>query len=95
MRELWRVLGKLPLYNKLLPGDHQMETLLPYLREHPDLTDDMLTPGTPRNEAYTRWKEKLEGLGDELQAFVRNTEWMLEEFFQDLPSRKRQDYLQA
>ena len=28
MRELWRVLGKLPLYNKLLPGDHQMEALL-------------------------------------------------------------------
>ena len=95
MRELWRVLGKLPLYNKLLPGDHQMEALLPYLREHPDLTDDMLTLGTPRNEAYTRWMEKLEGLEDELRAFIRNTEWMLEEFFQELPSRRRQDYLQA
>ena len=95
MRELWRVLGKLPLYNKLLPGDHQMEALLPYLREHPDLTDDMLTPGTPRNEAYTRWMEKLESLEDELQAFVKNATWMLEEFFQNLPSRKRQDYLQA
>lgn len=95
MRELWRVLGKLPLYNKLLPGDHQMEALLPYLREHPDLTDDMLTPGTPRNEAYTRWMEKLESLEDELQAFVKNATWMLEEFFQNLPSRKRQDYLRA
>ena len=63
MRELWRVLGKLPLYNKLLPGDHQMEALLPYL--------------------------------DELQAFVKNATWMLEEFFQNLPSRKRQDYLRA
>ena len=95
MRELWRVLGKLPLYNKLLPGDHQMEALLPYLREHPDLTDDMLTPGTPRNEAYTRWMEKLENLEDELQSFVRNTEWMLEGFFQDLPSRSRQDYIRT
>ena len=55
----------------------------------PNLTDDMLIPGTPRNEAYTRWMEKLEGLEDELQAFVRNTDWMLEEFFQDVPSRKQ------
>ena len=95
MRELWQVLGKLPVYNRLLPRDHRMNDLIPYLRRHPDLVDDMLTPGTPRNEAYTRWMEKLERLEEELQAFVRNTEWMLEAFFQDLPSRRRQDYIRA
>ena len=95
MRELWQVLGKLPVYNRLLPRDHRMNDLIPYLRRHPDLVDDMLTPGTPRNEAYTRWMEKLERLEEELQAFVRNTEWMLEEFFQDLSSRRRQDYIRA
>ena len=50
---------------------------------------------TLHNKAYTRWKEKLEGLEDGLQAFVKNTIWMLEEFFQNLPSRNRQDYLLA
>ena len=39
--------------------------------------------------------EKLENLEDELQSFVRNTEWMLEGFFQDLPSRSRQDYIRT
>ena len=95
MQELWRALEKLPLYNKLLAGDRRRNALIPYLRKHPDLTDDMLTPGTPRNEAYTRWMEKLETLESELRAFVKNTEWMLEEFFQNLPSRRRQDYLRA
>ena len=95
MQKLWQVLEKLPLYNKLLAGDRQRNALIPYLREHPDMTDDMLTPGTPRNEAYTRWMEKLENLEDELQSFVRNTEWMLEGFFQDLPSRSRQDYIRT
>lgn len=93
MQKLWRVLEKLPLYDKLLAGDRRRNA--PYLREHPDMTDEMLTPGTPRNEAYTRWMEKLEKLEDELQSFVRNTKWMLEEFFQQLPSRSRQDYLRA
>lgn len=95
MRRLWQALERLPLYDKLLAGDHGMYALLPYLRDHPDMVDDMLTPGTPRNEGYTRWMEKLERLEDEIRAFVRNTEWMLEAFFQELPSRKRQDYIRA
>ena len=95
MQKLWQVLEKLPLYNKLLAGDRQRNALIPYLREHPDMTDDMLTPGTPRNEGYIRWKGKLEHLEDELQSFVKNTQWMLDEFFQELPSRRRQDYIRA
>ena len=55
MRRLWQALEKLPLYYKLLAGNHGMDALLPYLRDHPDMVDDMLTPGTPRNEGYTRW----------------------------------------
>ena len=72
-----------------------MSALIPYLRRHPDILDEMMTPGTPRNEAYTRWTEKLERLEDDLRAFVRNTNWMLEEFFQELPTRRRQDYIKA
>ena len=95
MRQLWKVLEELPLYNKLLAGDNRMSALIPYLRGHPDILDEMLTPGTPRNEAYTRWMGKLERLEDDLRAFVRNTKWMLEEFFQELPTRRRQDYIKA
>ena len=95
LRKLWQAFGKLPVYNKLLVGDYRMNALLPYLRKHPDIVDEMLTPGTPRNEGYTRWMGKLEHLEDELQAFVKNTQWMLDEFFQNLPSRKRQDYIRA
>ena len=95
MRQLWKVLEELPLYNKLLAGDHRMAALIPYLRRHPDILDEMLTPGTPRNEAYPRWMGKLERLEDDLRAFVRNTNWMLEEFFQELPTRRRQDYIKA
>ena len=95
MEALWKTLGELPVYNKLLPGDHRMNNLVPYLRRHPDVLDDMLTPGTPRNAAYTRWMEKLGRLEGEVQAFVMNTEWMLETFFRDLPSRSPQDYIRA
>ena len=62
MRQLWKVLEELPLYNKLLAGDYRMSGLIPYLRRHPDILDEMMTPGTPRNEAYTRWMGKLERL---------------------------------
>lgn len=89
------MLGKLPVYNKLMVEGHRLPGLIPYLRGHQDLLDEMLTPGTPRNEGYTRWMGKLEHLADELQTFVNNTQWMLDEFFQELPSRKRQDYVRA
>ena len=95
MRELWQVLGKLPVYNKLMVEGHRLPGLIPYLRGHQDLLDEMLTPGTPRNKGYIRWKGKLEHLADELQSFVNNTQWMLDEFFQELPSRRRQDYIRA
>ena len=59
MLELWQVLGKLPVYNKLMVEGHRLPGLIPYLRGHQDLLDEMLTPGTPRNEGYIRWKGKL------------------------------------
>lgn len=45
MRQLWKALEELPLYNKLLAGDNRMSALIPYLRGHPDILDEMLTPG--------------------------------------------------
>ncbi|BDF71440.1 hypothetical protein CE91St41_13330 [Oscillospiraceae bacterium] len=74
LKELWRALRKLPVFFQLLADDYRAEALLPYLQEHPDETDDMLTPGTSRNAAYVQWINKLTSLPDELEAFVRNTE---------------------
>lgn len=95
LKELWRSLRKLPVFFYLLADDRSAEALLPYLREHPDEADDMLTPGTQRNAAYVQWMNKLTSLPDELEAFVRNTEWMLESYFEDLPSRRREAYADA
>lgn len=35
MRQLWQVLGELPVYSKLLMGDYWITALIPYLRRHP------------------------------------------------------------
>lgn len=95
LKELWRTLRKLPVFSRLLADDDSPEALLPYLREHPDEADDMLTPETSRNAAYVQWINKLTSLPDVLEAFVRNTEWMLESYFEDLPSRRREAYADA
>lgn len=94
-KRLWQELEKLPVYNKLLVGDYRINALLPYMRRHPEEVDDMLTPGTQRNEMYTRWMTKLDQLDEDLNAFARNTEWMLREYFDKLPSRRRETYAAA
>lgn len=34
-----------------------MEAMLPYLRTHLDVVDDLLTPGIPRNKVYSTWPD--------------------------------------
>lgn len=89
------MLEKLPACNKLLVRDHQINALLSYLRKHLDMVNEMQVPKMSHNEAYTGWMEKLVRLEDQLLAFVRSRQWMLEEFFQKLPLRRRQDYIRA
>lgn len=95
VRRLWDELRKLPVYSVLLKGDTSVNYLLPYMRDHPEEVDDMMTTGTERNESYSRWIGKLRSLSDELCNFDRNTKWMLEEFFNDLPSRRKDAYALA
>ena len=56
-----------------------MEAMLPYLRTHLDVVDDLLTPGTPRNKVYSTKKYGVD----------------TERIFQELYSRRRQNYIQA
>lgn len=95
LRVLWLELEKLPVYDLLLTGDRRAQALIPYLRRHSEETDDMLTPGTQRNAAYEKWIAKLDGLAAELDDFVRNTEWMLEEYFDKLRRRRVEHYARA
>lgn len=95
IRRLWMELSKFPVYDKLLKGDHRVDAVLPHMKDHPEKVDEMLTPGTELNAAYRRWMEKLNCLTEEFAAFVRNTEWMLNEYFMPLPSRRVEHYAQA
>lgn len=95
IRRLWGELRKLPVYSILLKGDTSVNHLLPYMREHSAEVDDMMTEGTERNKSYSRWIGKLESLSDELRSFDRNTTWMLDEFFSDLSSRRKDAYALA
>lgn len=95
LTKLWRFLYRLPVYHRLLGKDPSIHTLVSRMRSNPEELNAVFVSGTPENEMYQRWISKLEKLPDELRAFVRNTSWMLEEYFEDLPSRKPEAYAKA
>lgn len=59
MKKLWLKLSRFPVYDKILTGDQRANALIPYLRDHSDKINEMLTPGTELNAAYCNWMEKL------------------------------------
>jgi len=95
LNELWMLLGELPVYRHLYPQDISVQYLIEYLREHPEQMDEMATQGSELNLVFTRWLEKLDGLTESLRQFRVDTTWMLEEFFEKLPSRLPESYARA
>lgn len=91
---VWASLRKLPVYRELDPHESAYG-LLHYMREHPDEVDDMLTPGTGRNQMMERWLGRMRNFWKSIDTFVRDTELMLMEFFKDLESRRPEDYAEA
>ena len=72
-----------------------MEAMLPYLRTHLDVVDDLLTPGTPRNKVYSTWRmEKPERRRINFR-LCKKYGVDTERIFQELYSRRRQNYIQA
>ena len=69
--------------------------LIAYMRAHPAEVDDMLTLGTERNAMLRRWQKKLSAFGSSFRDFVRESTWMLENYFEDLPSRRPEAYAVA
>ena len=89
---LWSLIGQLPAYDLLQKYDHRASQLILYMRRHPDEVDDMLTVGTERNRMMKNWLEKLDRLTKPIDLFIRNTSVMLTDFFEELPSRRPEEY---
>ena len=93
LNAIWSILKDLPVYQRINErrGGEPYD-LLHYMREHPDEVDDMLTPGTGRNQMMHRWLERMRNLQSSLKEFTRETERMLILYFDNLASRKPEDY---
>ncbi len=92
---LWDLLAKLPVYEKFSGHNFQVKHLISYMQEHPDEVNDMMTNGTARNQMLQAWLYHMEHLVPEITTFIRNTNFMLENYFETLPSRKPDSYVTA
>lgn len=92
---VWAVLAQLPAYKNFVLFSHGSEGLFHSMREHPDRTDDSVTEGTNFHRAMTHWLDRLERLPDAVDNFIRNTFLMLEDYFENLPSRSPAAYAEA
>jgi len=92
LNALWDVLIQLPVYQHLGRHGNSIRWLLRDMKESPELVDEMLTPGTGRSDMLQEWLNRLENIFPSIEEFIRNTRWMLEEYFKDLPYRKPEDY---
>lgn len=90
--EVWQLLDQLPVYRNLTTFPGGASNLFHVMREHPDRTDDLTTAGTEFNRAFTYWLDRLERLSDSLDEFKRNTYFLLQEYFEDLPARSPREY---
>ena len=95
MNELWTRLEQMPAYSQLKLNGLSARRLIAYMRAHPAEVDDMLTLGTKRNAMLRRWQNKLSDFGSSFRDFVRESTWMLENYFEDLPSRRPEAYAAA
>ena len=92
---LWRKLMTLPVYERLIRDEHRAQAVIPDWRSSPEAMDEILTSGTDRHTAFRQWLSRLETLERELKHFAQNIGWMLEDYFEELPSRKREAYAEA
>lgn len=92
---LGRKLMTLPVYERLIRDEHRAQAIIPDWRNSPEVMDEILTPGMDRHTAFRQRLSRLETLERELRLFAQNTGWMLEDYFEELPFRKREAYAEA
>lgn len=95
LNAVWAILDQLPVYKNLRGIFSGSQGLFRAMREHPDRTDDSVTDGTNFHRALAHWLDRLERLPDSVSDFIRNTILMLEDYFEDLPSRSPTAYAEA
>lgn len=92
---VWAILDQFPGYKNLHGIFSGSQGLFRAMREHPDRTDDSVTEGTDFHRAMTYWLDRLERLPDSVSDFIRNTFLMLEDYFENLPTRSPAAYAEA
>lgn len=94
----WEIVRQLPLYNKIpyREGRGSSVSGIVYdLRSDEQKLDRMLTVGTAENETLRRWHGMYGRLADDLKRFRYDTDDMLTDYFEELPSRRPEAYAAA
>lgn len=94
----WNLVRQLPLYNKIPYREGRgssVSGIVRELRSDEQKLDRMLTVGTTENEILRRWHGMYDRLADDLQRFRYDTDDMLTDYFEELPSRRPEAYAAA
>ena len=98
LNRAWELVRQLPLYNKIPYREGRgssVSGIIRELRSDEQKLDRMLTVGTSENETLRRWHGMYERLSDDLQRFRYDTDDMLTDYFEELPSRRPEAYAAA
>ena len=98
LNRAWEVVRQLPLYNKIPYREGRGSSVggvVRELRSDEQKLDRMLTVGTTENEMLRRWHGMYDRLADDLQRFRYDTDDMLTDYFEELPSRRPEAYAAA
>lgn len=96
--QAWELVRQLPLYNKIPYREGRGSSVSGIVRElrgDEQKLDRMLTAGTAENEMLRRWHGVYDRLADDLQRFRYDTDDMLTDYFEELPSRRPEAYAAA
>ena len=98
LNRAWELVRQLPLYNKIPYREGRgssVSGVVHELRSDEQKLDRMLMVGTAENETLRRWHGMYDRLADDLQRFRYDTDDMLTDYFEDLPSRRPEAYAAA
>ena len=94
----WELVRQLPLYNKIPFREGRGSSVSGFVRElrcDEQTLERMLTTGTTENEILRRWRGVFGRLADDLKRFQYDTDDMLTDYFEELPSRRPEAYAAA
>ena len=94
----WELVRQLPLYNKIPYREGRgssVSGIVRELRSDTQKLERLLVTGTAENEQLRRWHGVYDRLADDLQRFQYDTDDMLTDYFEELPSRRPEAYAAA